>query len=122
MTFRTLIVPLLLFTTAAVAQQDRPKALLSADDYPAEAIRLGQQGTVRTRLRISPEGRVTACAIVQSASPSLDAATCRILMERARFTPAKGSTGAAIESEFDTPPIRWVLPKPKPQPPQGLRL
>ncbi|MEO7409993.1 MAG: energy transducer TonB [Sphingomicrobium sp.] len=119
---RLVILALLLMPSVASAAQDpAPVGLLRADDYPAEAIRLGQQGTVRVRLKVSAEGRVMACSIIQSASPSLDRTTCRILSERARFRPATGTNGVAIESEFEAPPIHWVLPG-KPAPSQGLRL
>ena len=101
--------------TPAVAQAAGPEALLSMDDYPKEAVQRGEQGTVRTRLRISREGRVIGCTILQSATPTLDAATCRVLTERARFVPSK-KEGVAIESDFDSPPIRWQLAKPDPKP------
>ena len=112
---------LLLLSSSTVAQESRPVGLINATDYPAEAIRLGQQGTVRVRLKVSAQGRVMGCSVIQSASPSLDRTTCRILTERARFVPAKGTGGEAIESEFNAPPIRWILPG-KPLPPQGIRL
>lgn len=122
MSFRPMILTLLLISAVpAVAQEPKPVGLLNASDYPAEAIRLGQQGEVRVRLKVSAQGRVMACAVLKSAGTALDRATCRILTERARFRPAKGPNGDAIESDFDAPPIRWVLPG-KPTPPQGVRL
>ena len=122
MSSRLVILALLLMPSSASGAQDPASVgLLRADDYPAEAIRLGQQGTVRVRLKVSAEGRVMACSIIQSASPFLDRATCRIMTERARFRPATGPNGVAIESEFEAPPIRWVLPG-KPTPPQDVRL
>jgi protein TonB len=108
---RTVLAALLVFASPTWAQGSRAVALISQNDYPAEAMRLGQQGTVRVRLRVSAEGRVMGCAVIQSASPLLDRATCRILTQRARFVPAKSINGEAIESEFEAPPIRWVLPK-----------
>ena len=117
MLFALLLMP----SAHGVAQPSPPVGLVSANDYPAEAIRLGQQGTVRVRLKVSAEGRVMGCSVIQSASPSLDRTTCRILTERARFVPAKGTNGEAIKSEFDAPPIRWVLPG-KPTRSPGVRL
>ncbi|MCW3798559.1 energy transducer TonB [Sphingomonas sp. BN140010] len=88
-------------------------ALLSPNDYPAEALRLGQQGTVGAALTISDQGRVTACAIERSSgSVALDVATCRLLRARARFAPAKDAMGASVDGATRTT-IRWVLP---PQP------
>ena len=119
------LVSLMLGAFPAMAQGSRPVGLLRGDDYPAEAVKRREEGTVSTRLRVSAEGRVMACAILQSATPTLDAATCRILTERARFKPSTDSSGKAIESDFDAPAVRWVLPKPEPRPKppkQGLRL
>jgi len=101
---RPLILALLLISGSGSAAQDPGKAgLLSLDDYPAEAIRLGQQGTVRVRLKISAQGRVMGCSIIQSVSKSLDRATCLILHQRARFKPPTGPNGKAIESEVVAP-------------------
>lgn len=85
--------------------------LLSTMDYPAAAIRLNQQGTVRAALTVSTQGRVTGCAIESSSgSPALDFTTCRVLTARARFVPAKDALGAPVESATRTT-IRWVLPQ-----------
>ena len=111
MFLRPIILAALLVTSApGIAQSGGTTGLLRADDYPSEALRLGQQGTVRVRLKVSAGGRVTGCNILQSAGPSLDRATCKILQERARFKPATSISGEAIESEFDAPPIHWRLP------------
>jgi TonB family protein len=84
---------------------------VSDADYPVEAIRREEQGTVRFRLHITPEGRVGRCVIVEtSGSPSLDETTCRIMTERARFTPARDSNGAAIADQIESR-IKWVLPE-----------
>lgn len=101
---RTFLFPCMIAATPLSAQT----ALLQTGDYPAEAIRKGEEGTVRVKLRVSTEGRVTDCAIVQSASPSLDLATCRILRERARFLPATDDDDKPIEADFEQS-IRWQL-------------
>ncbi|HEY0149019.1 MAG TPA: energy transducer TonB [Allosphingosinicella sp.] len=83
--------------------------LINAEDYPAAALRAGEQGTVRVGLDVSPEGRVTACTITASSkSASLDATTCRILRSRARFTPARDSAGTAVADRFETS-LGWKL-------------
>ena len=79
-------------------------------DYPASALARGEQGSVRFRLQVEPDGRVTNCTIVRpSGAAALDNATCRIMMSRARFTPARDSQGNPapdwVESE-----IRWKRP------------
>ena len=93
----------------------RPRAnlasYLSSDDYPAVAIRNEEQGRVAFRLSVDASGRVTACAITSSSgSATLDAATCRIMRSRARYTPARDANGKAIASQ-DRAAVSWVLPK-----------
>lgn len=83
---------------------------VSNDDYPAAALRAEDEGTTRFRLTVAPDGRVSACTVTQSSgSRVLDAATCRIMQRRARFTPARDSdgnpTGDTVRSA-----IRWELP------------
>jgi len=83
---------------------------ISDADYPAAAIRAGEQGTVRFRLWIGPNGLVSDCRIeASSGSASLDEATCRIMRARARFTPAHDANGKAVEDTIASR-IRWVLP------------
>ena len=60
-------------------------------DYPARAIRAGESGTVVARLFVNGAGRVTGCLVLQGPpAPTLGAATCRILLRRARFMPFEG--------------------------------
>ena len=89
-------------------------SLFSTDDYPREAIRNGEEGTVAVTLTVGPEGKVADCVIDQSSgSPSLDVQTCRILWTRAQFTPARDSQGKAVQDTFHQR-IRWELPKGNP--------
>ncbi len=46
------------------------RSLFSADDYPASAQSAGAEGTTRASLTIGPDGRVTACNIIQSSGNS----------------------------------------------------
>ncbi|WJY18501.1 TonB family protein [Alteriqipengyuania flavescens] len=53
-------------------------------DYPVEAWRRGEEGSVAFALSYDSSGRVTGCEIRQSSgSASLDAATCPLLYKRA---------------------------------------
>jgi protein TonB len=86
------------------------QGLISTDDYPDAAKRNNETGTVRVRLQVGPNGRVTGCSVSQSSgSQALDNATCRLLSSRARFTPAHDSSGAAVADSYAAPPIRWQL-------------
>ena len=82
----------------------------SADDYPAAALRGNDQGTTGFRLSIGPNGRVTDCSVTSSSgSAALDQATCRILRSRARYTPARDSSGNPT-SGSDSGRVTWRLP------------
>jgi protein TonB len=82
------------------------------DDYPIEAVQHRWQGTVVADVTISAEGRVNACKIVQSSGYDvLDAKTCEIMTNRARFMPAKDAQGRATVDVVRTPPIVWRLPR-----------
>ena len=86
------------------------RTLFSADDYPVDAQRNGQEGTVQARLSIDSTGRVSGCAIIRSSGvKSLDDATCSILQRRARFRPARDLSGRAVRDSIVTPPITWRL-------------
>lgn len=83
----------------------------SDDDYPVAALRNDEQGVVAFSLTISPEGRVSRCTITSSSgSASLDETTCRILTERARYTPARDAAGRPTEGA-DHGRIAWRLPE-----------
>ncbi|HST36258.1 MAG TPA: energy transducer TonB [Allosphingosinicella sp.] len=82
----------------------------STDDYPAAAIRVEAEGTTRFALTIGSDGRVTNCSVTGSSGNSaLDAATCRILSARARYTPARDQSDNAT-SGTDRGSITWRLP------------
>ncbi len=84
---------------------------VSDDDYPSTAIRNEEQGTTRFRLGVGPNGQVTECSVVgSSGSSALDSATCRLMKQRAKFTPARNSAGEPT-SDSVTSSIRWVLPE-----------
>ena len=84
---------------------------VSDDDYPSSAVRNEEQGTTRFRLGVGPNGRVTECSVVgSSGSSALDSATCRLMKQRAKFTPARNSAGEPT-SDSITSSIRWVLPE-----------
>jgi protein TonB len=83
---------------------------VSDADYPDAALRGEEQGTTRFRLVVGTDGRVTGCTIIgSSGSSALDAATCRLMKGRARFTPARDSAGSPTTDSVASA-IRWVLP------------
>ncbi len=82
----------------------------STDDYPAAALRGNDQGTTGFRLTIGTNGRVTDCQVTSSSgSSALDQATCRILRSRARYQPARDSSGNPTTGT-DSGRVTWRLP------------
>jgi len=83
--------------------------LISSDDYPVVALRNLEEGTVLVTLAIDKAGQVSGCRIAESSGfVSLDQATCRILSERARFSPARDPQGRAVPDTF-TQHIAWRI-------------
>lgn len=86
------------------------QAYVTADDYPRSALAQRQEGIVAFALEIGANGRVTQCTIVESSgSMALDAATCRIMRSRSRFTPAVDSKGNPAVASFSDA-VEWRLP------------
>jgi TonB family protein len=86
------------------------RAIFSADDYPAEAIRREQEGSARFLLLISENGSVAGCHVLEpSGVPVFDALGCQVLTKRAKFTPALDASGKPMRSAVTTPKINWRL-------------
>ena len=95
--------------TKAQSVKGNLQGLFSGDDYPADAQRNDEQGSVRVTLSIGTDGRVAGCNVTSSSgSRSLDNATCRILRSRARFTPAKLTNGQPTTDTYSQT-ITWRL-------------
>jgi hypothetical protein len=99
------------------ARPDHPVVYWFSDsDYPAVAVQREASGTVGWRLAIGADGVPTGCIITSPADPDLDQATCRILMSRAHFSPARDRDGRPVAGSF-AGRIRWVLPPAQEGPP-----
>lgn len=85
-------------------------AYFSTDDYPEAALRQHVEGTTAFRIEIDAEGAITKCSITgSSGDASLDAATCSILVSRARYQPARDARGRAVAGS-DSGRVTWRLP------------
>jgi protein TonB len=83
---------------------------VSNDDYPTSAIRNEEQGTTRFVLQVGADGRVSGCSVTgSSGSTALDSTACRLMRARARFTPARDSSGNPTTDSVANA-IHWVLP------------
>ncbi len=91
--------------------QGSPAKWITLADYPDSAIRAGRQGSVAFRLSIGRDGRPSGCAITTSSGSSdLDDATCKNVVKRARFTPAQGQNGEAVDGVYESR-VTWTLPE-----------
>jgi len=95
--------------TEARAQANLASSIQDGD-YPALAMRRGEQGIVGFELDVTPTGRVANCRVTApSGSRLLDAVTCQVMISRARFTPARNADGSAAPDTVSSQ-IRWLLP------------
>ena len=82
-------------TTAAATAADTPDRQAEANaaftEYPKASLANNEQGTVHYRVKIDRRGFARECEVTQSSGfDRLDAATCELLMSRARFSPTQG--------------------------------
>ena len=83
---------------------------LSDDDYPAEALRKGEQGSVAVEFDVTERGRIENCHVTTSSgSLSLDAATCPMVLKGPHYRPAKDEAGKKVRSSV-TRKVNWSLP------------
>ncbi|MDJ0641268.1 MAG: TonB family protein [Erythrobacter sp.] len=95
----------------AASPRNAPGRWITDNDYRSRWIREGREGKARFRLEISAKGRVSSCEILGSTGHAvLDVATCRLITRRARFDPAKDSSGAAVPGTF-TSSVNWQIPE-----------
>lgn len=84
-------------------------------DYPRSALRARVQGTVHLRFIVSPQGRVSECAVLRSSgNAALDETTCRLIKKRYRFDPARDEEGRATTDRFRGDHIWELGPEPPP--------
>jgi protein TonB len=83
---------------------------VSDADYPSNAVRNEEQGTTRFRLAVGPDGKVKECTVTgSSGSSTLDSTTCKLMKQRAKFSPARNNRGE-LTGDTVASAIRWVLP------------
>ncbi|MBB6428091.1 TonB family protein [Sphingopyxis sp. JAI128] len=88
-----------------------PGSWATNDDYPVSAMREEREGTTGFKLTVGADGLPTQCEIISpSGHDDLDATTCRLIMERARFTPGRDKAGKAVGGTYSNR-IRWQIPE-----------
>ena len=84
------------------------RAIFSYDDVPGYLVQQAPvDRTVYTRTTVRPDGTIQSCvAESSSGDPRLDAYTCRIIVKRAKFVPARWPDGSAAYGVIREP-VRW---------------
>ena len=79
-------------------------------DYPSSAFARKATGVTRVMIMVGTNGRGKACRVLRSSGhQDLDQATCRVLMQRAKFYPARNANGNTVIAP-SVGLIRWSLP------------
>jgi periplasmic protein TonB len=95
---------------SAVPRND-PAAWVTPNDYPANDLRKGNQGTTRFRVIVGSNGRVQSCEITgTSGFASLDKVTCDRVTRRARFEAATDGTGTKVVGSYANAVV-WRIPR-----------
>jgi TonB family protein len=88
---------------------------ITADDYPAQALRNREHGVVALEVQVDPAGKPSGCRTAKSSgSVVLDTKTCEIVMLRSSFRPATDASGKATVGLWPMkvtwyPPVRtWT--------------
>jgi len=98
------------FDPVAANPSNDPARWITDRDYRSSWIRREMAGTARFSLDVNASGRVVDCTITRSTSHSaLDNATCALIIKRARFEPARDTTGKPVEGVYSSS-VRWRLP------------
>lgn len=98
------------FDPVSAKPRNDPGAWLSDRDYRSSWARRDLTGVAKFRLDISAQGKVSGCRIIGSTGHAeLDEATCALVGKRARFEPARGTSGEPVAGNY-TGSVMWQLP------------
>lgn len=93
------------------------KGQIRDSDYPVRLAAHRIEGDVKVQYTVGLDGRVTNCRILESSrSAELDALTCRLIVKRFRFRPARDADGKeAVADIVET--HSWIVgPRPSAEP------
>ncbi len=84
-----------------------PSFRIGPEDLPPSALRDGPKGETSYRVDIDKDGKPTACTITgTSGNAELDAATCKIVVNKMRFIPATDDKGVPVAGTFSNS-MKW---------------
>lgn len=83
-------------------------SIITSADYP-RGVRA--EGTTRFEMIVTADGRPQSCSITVSAgNDALDKSTCNAFMKRARFSPAKDTSGVPVSGRYRGS-VTWKEPQ-----------
>ena len=86
-----------------------PSRWITSDDYPADALDRGDEGTVAIAWEVSPDGLPLRCTVEQSSGhPSLDNAACAAIMRHAQYA---ALPAGQVTVRRETRRVVWRLPE-----------
>ena len=89
---------------------DTAWARILPSDFPQKALAEKRQGRVKIELAISPLGAVEGCKVLASSTHAdLDAESCKIATNKAKFGPALDVAGQATAGRVQTG-LNWRIP------------
>ena len=105
------LTPTAQFDPVPARPRNDPGGWVTTNDYRSAWIRRELTGTAQFRLQIAASGKVVGCTITASSGHSaLDDATCSLISKRARFEPARDTSGDAVVGSYSSA-LRWDLPE-----------
>jgi TonB family protein len=88
-----------------------PGRWATSSDYPDAAQRAEKEGTVVFQVEIAPDASIIKCIVIKSSLVAeLDEASCRLVKQRAKFSPALDQNDQPILG-FYVNRIRWQIPR-----------
>lgn len=88
-----------------------PGTWVTTRDYPSLAMREHIEGIVGFVVAIDPNGNPSGCGIANTSNTSiLDFTTCKLIMARAHFIPARDAQGRRVADIYKSR-VKWVLPE-----------
>ncbi|MBD2840706.1 energy transducer TonB [Erythrobacter rubeus] len=88
-----------------------PEQWMQPSDFVCPFSGCRDEGEVEFEAIIAADGRVVSCRILQSSGSDLfDKQTCRVLIGRARFEPARDARGNKVEGSFRST-VKWNVPE-----------
>lgn len=87
-----------------------PGTWVTSNDFPSKELFAKTNAIIRFRIMVDAAGKSTSCKIQdETRNSELAAVTCRLMMQRSSFSPARNAAGLPVPGYY-TNAISWVTP------------